>query len=84
MYKRQTIHNGHVGDEYDIPSKEFLGYEVATQDKDGNNLIPENRTGKMTAQKIVVKYYYNQPAKVIVHYICLLYTSYSTRLAFNL
>ena len=67
--ERVTIHNGHVGDEYDIPSKEFLGYEVASQDKDGNNLMPENRTGKMTAQKIVVNYYYNQPAKVIVHYV---------------
>ena len=65
----QTIHNGHVGDEYDIPSKEFVSYELVTEDKNGNNMLPENATGTMTPEKIVVNYYYNQPAKVIVHYV---------------
>ena len=64
-----TLHKGHVGDEYDIKAKEFLSYVVATTDKDGNNVLPENATGTMTAEKIVVNYYYNQPAKVIVHYV---------------
>ena len=32
-------------------------------------MLPTNSHGIMTAEKIVVNYYYNQPAKVIVHYI---------------
>ena len=64
-----TIHNGHVGDEYDIPSKEFLSYQLIEEDEEGNNMLPTNSHGIMTAEKIVVNYYYNQPAKVIVHYI---------------
>ncbi len=64
-----TLHEGHVGDAYDIKSKDFLSYEVATTDKDGNNVLPTNATGTMTEEKIVVTYYYYQPAKVIVHYV---------------
>ena len=64
-----TIHNGHVGDEYNIPSKEFLSYQLIEADEEGNSMLPTNSTGTMTAEKIVVNYYYNQPAKVIVHYV---------------
>ena len=64
-----TIHDGHVGDEYNISSKEFLSYALVIVDEEGNNMLPENNTGTMTEEKIVVKYYYNQPAKVIVHYV---------------
>ena len=64
-----TIHGGHVGDEYNIPSKEFLSYALVTVDEEGNNMLPENSSGTMTEEKIVVTYYYNQPAKVIVHYV---------------
>ena len=64
-----TIHDGHVGDEYNIPSKEFLSYALVTVDEEGNTMLPANSTGKMTEEKIVVTYYYNQPAKVIVHYV---------------
>ena len=64
-----TIHNGHVGDEYDIPSKEFLSYQLIEEDEEGNSMLPTNSQGIMTAEKIVVNYYYNQPAKVIVHYV---------------
>ena len=64
-----TIHNGHVGDEYNIPSKEFLSYQLIEEDEEGNSMLPENSKGTMTAEKIVVNYYYNQPAKVIVHYV---------------
>ena len=63
------IHNGHVGDEYDIPSKEFLSYQLIEEDEEGNSMLPTNSKGTMTAEKIVVNYYYNQPAKVIVHYV---------------
>ena len=67
--EKPTLHEGHIGDEYNIPSKNFLSYVVATTDKDGNNVLPENAKGMMTEEKIVVNYYYNQPAKVIVHYV---------------
>ena len=64
-----TMHEGHVGDPYDIKSKDFLSYVVATTDKDGNNVLPTNAQGTMTEEKQVVTYYYYQPAKVIVHYV---------------
>ena len=67
--EKPTLHEGHIGDEYSIPSKEFLSYQVVTVDEDGNNMLPINATGKMTAEKQVVIYYYYQPAKVIVHYV---------------
>ena len=64
-----AIHNGHVGDKYDISSKEFLSYRLIEKDEEGNSMLPANSKGTMTAEKIVVNYYYNQPAKVIVHYV---------------
>ena len=64
-----TIHNGHVGDEYNITAKDFLSYKLIEEDEEGNSMLPTNATGTMTAEKIVVNYYYNQPAKVIVHYV---------------
>ena len=67
--EKPTLHEGHIGDEYNIPSKEILSYQVVTVDEDGNNMLPTNATGKMTAEKQVVTYYYYQPAKVIVHYV---------------
>ena len=67
--EESKIHNGHVGDEYDIPSKEFLSYQLIEEDEEGNSMLPANSKGTMTEEKIVVNYYYNQPAKVIVHYV---------------
>ena len=64
-----TMHNGYVGDEYNIPSKEFLSYQLVEEDEEGNSMLPANSKGTMTAEKIVVNYYYNQPAKVVVHYV---------------
>ena len=64
-----TLHEGHVGDEYDIKAKEFLSYRLVEADEEGNSKLPENSKGTMTEEKIVVNYYYNQPAKVIVHYV---------------
>ena len=64
-----TLHQGHIGDEYNIPSKDFLSYQVVTVDEEGNSMLPTNSIGTMTEEKIVVNYYYNQPAKVIVHYV---------------
>ncbi len=67
--EKPTIYNGHVGDNYSTTSKEFLSYQLAETDKEGNSLLPTNATGTMTENKIVVNYYYYQPAKVIVHYV---------------
>ena len=64
-----TLHEGHVGDEYDIKAKELLSYKLVEADEEGNSMLPTNATGTMTEEKIVVNYYYNQPAKVIVHYV---------------
>ena len=64
-----TLHEGHVGDEYNIKAKEFLSYKLVEADEEGNNMLPTNSIGTMTEEKIVVNYYYNQPAKVIVHYV---------------
>ena len=64
-----TLHEGHVGDEYDIKAKEFLSYKLVEADEEGNSMLPDNSKGTMTEEKIVVNYYYNQPAKVIVHYV---------------
>ena len=64
-----TLHEGHVGDEYDIKAKEFLSYKLVEADEEGNSMLPTNAIGTMTEEKIVVNYYYNQPAKVIVHYV---------------
>ena len=64
-----TLHEGHVGDEYDIKAKEFLSYKLVETDEEENSMLPTNAIGTMTEEKIVVNYYYNQPAKVIVHYV---------------
>ena len=64
-----TLHEGHIGDEYDIKAKEFLSYKLVEADEEGNSMLPTNSIGTMTEEKIVVNYYYNQPAKVIVHYV---------------
>ncbi len=61
-------HKGNVGDEYDIPSKEFEGYDLVIEDENGNSMLPNNSKGEMT-EEIVVNYYYQKQAKVKVEYI---------------
>ena len=56
-------HKGNVGDSYDIPVKEFAGYDIV------NEKLPDNSKGKMTEDKIVVNYYYIKQAKLTVEYI---------------
>ena len=58
-----------MGDEYDIKAKEFLSYKLVETDEEEDSMLPTNAIGTMTEEKIVVNYYYNQPAKVIVHYV---------------
>ena len=62
-------HEGNVGDPYDIPSRNFDGYDLVEVDSEGNNMLPENATGTMTEEEIVVNYYYIKQTKVKVEYI---------------
>ena len=62
-------HEGNVGDPYDIPSREFEGYDLVEIDSEGDNMLPENAKGTMTEEEIVVNYYYIKQAKVKVEYI---------------
>ena len=62
-------HKGNVGDYYHIPSRTFEGYDLVTEDKDGNSRLPENAEGEMIQELIEVKYYYIKKATVIVKYL---------------
>ena len=62
-------HKGNVGDAYDIPSREFEGYDLVIEDENGNSMLPTNAKGEMTEEQIVVNYYYIKQAKVKVEYI---------------
>lgn len=62
-------HKGKVGDNYEIPAKEFTGYELVKQDENGNSKLPNNNKGQMTKDEIEVIYYYQKVAKVTVQYI---------------
>ena len=62
-------HQGNEGDYYHILPKTFDGYDLVTEDKEGNSRLPENAEGKMTKDLIEVKYYYIKKAKVIVEHI---------------
>ena len=62
-------HKGNEGDYYNIPSKEFEGYDLVEQDGQGNSMLPENAEGTMKKEVTEVTYYYIKKAKVIVEYI---------------
>ena len=62
-------HKGNVGDTYDIPSREFEGYDLVIEDENGNSMLPTNAKGEMTEEQTVVNYYYIKQAKVKVEYI---------------
>ena len=61
LYSEQ--HEGNEGDYYEIPSKEFEGYDLVTEK------LPTNAKGEMTQELIEVKYYYIKKASVRVEYI---------------
>ena len=65
----EETHTGKVGDEYDIPSRNFTGYELVTEDENGNNMLPTNAKGTMTEKEIEVIYYYEKVTTVRVEYI---------------
>ena len=56
------VQNGHVGDPYTTETKEFDGYELVA--------VPDNKSGDMTREPIVVIYYYVHDSAGVVenHY----------------
>ena len=63
-------HSGNEGDPYDIQSKEFSGYDLVEEDKDGNSMLPENASGTMKRDEVIeVKYYYIKKTTVVVKYV---------------
>ena len=56
-------HEGNEGDEYNIPSKDFTGYDLV------EDRLPANSEGTMTVNPITVTYYYIHRAKVTTQYI---------------
>jgi len=59
--EKKELKNGLQGDEYTTEKKEIEGYELVE--------IPENATGIMEEEKIIVTYKYRKLSKVIVKYI---------------
>ena len=56
-------HEGNEGDEYDIPSRTFEGYDLV------EDRLPENAKGTMKVDPVEVTYYYIYKSKVIAEYI---------------
>ena len=56
-------HTGNVGDDYDIPSKTFEGFDLVT------DRLPNNSKGEMQEEAIEVIYYYKEKSKVTVKYV---------------
>ncbi len=59
----EELHEGKIGDEYEILSKTFDGYDLLETE------LPTNAKGTMTENGIEVVYYYTYRAKVIVEHI---------------
>lgn len=63
------IHEGTIGDQYEVHPKEIEGYELVDKDENGNSLLPNNNKGIITEEKTTVRYYYKKKAKVVVKYL---------------
>ena len=63
------IHKGNEGDQYEIKSSTFEGYDLVEKDAEGNSKLPANSKGKMEKGTIEVKYYYIKKATLRVQYI---------------
>ncbi len=58
-----AVHEGNEGDEYDIPSRTFEGYDLV------EDRLPTNAKGTMKVDPVEVTYYYIYKSKVTVEYI---------------
>ncbi len=63
LLEKETVYEGHEGEEYNTKEKEFEGYDIVKEQ------YPKNNKGKMTKETIEVKYYYIRKADVVVEYI---------------
>ena len=61
--EQKVIHEGNEGDEYNIPNKEYDGYDLVEE------RIPSNSEGKMEKDVVEVRYYYIRKTKVVVEYV---------------
>jgi hypothetical protein len=52
------VSEGLVGDAYTSKAKDFEGYVFVEKDSEGNSLLPENSSGTMTKDEIIINYYY--------------------------
>ena len=64
-----NTYEGNVGDPYETSYKDIEGYDLIETDEDGNSMLPTNNIGNMTKEQIIVNYYYEKRAKVIVEHI---------------
>ena len=58
-----AVHNGNEGDEYNIPSRIFDGYDLV------EDRLPSNSKGTMKVEPVEVIYYYIYRSKVTAEYI---------------
>ena len=61
-------HDGKIGDKYEIIPKEIKGYKLIEKDKDGKDIIPENKSGLMKEEPIEVIFYVAKDAKMKARY----------------
>ena len=61
--EEKVIHEGNEGDEYNIPNKEYDGYDLVEEK------VPSNSEGKMEKDVVEVRYYYIRKTKVVVEYV---------------
>ena len=62
-------HPGRVGDLYEVTPTIPKGYKLIEKDKDGNDILPENTSGRMTEEVIEVIFYVAKDAKVKAKYV---------------
>ena len=58
-----AVHEGNEGDEYDIPSRTFEGYDLVEEK------LPNNAKGTMKVEPVEVIYYYIYKTKVTAEYV---------------
>ena len=58
-----AVHEGNEGDEYDIPSRTFEGYDLVEEK------LPSNSKGTMKVEPVEVIYYYIYKTKVTAEYV---------------
>ncbi len=61
LYEEEIL--GHEKDKYETKQREFDNYDIVKEK------LPQNKTGEMTKENIVVKYYYIRKTEVEVKYI---------------